>query len=337
MSALAEVAPAAWDDLLDRVGVHDAYFREAYVRSAEILGQGRSVYLHLPGEAGDVVFPCLVRGAPDGFSDVGTPMGYGGPVATGTEPPVAAFFDEYERWCAESHVVATFARFHPVLGNQSLAEGRWHTEHIGHSIAWRVAGRSAEDLVSGMDAHHRRVVRKARAAEIEVTVEAAPEELSAFVSLYEETMHRRSASAFYFFSGAYWRHLTHELRGALVRADARLEDEHVASIVCLAAPPLLHYHLGASSERGQTLGANHLLFCETAAWAAEQGFTRFHLGGGVGGFEDSLYEFKRRFDPEGALPAFLGKAVHDAVAYRALSGSDDIDYAGYFPAYRRPA
>ena len=77
-----------------------------------------------------------------------------------------------------------------------------------------------------------------------------------------------------------------------------------------------------------------MLFYETAAWACERGFTHFHLGGGVGGFEDSLYEFKRRFDPEGKLPATLGKTVHDEGAYRALSGGDVIDYAGFFPAYR---
>src|SRR6185437_4396761 len=93
--------------------------------------------------------------------------------------------------------------------------------------------------------------------------------------------------------------------------------------------------LGASSDRGQALGANHVLFYETASWAAGRGFERFHLGGGVGGFEDSLYEFKRRFDPDGRLPAMLGKAVHDEDAYRRLSGSDEIEYAGFFPAYRR--
>jgi hypothetical protein len=29
----------------------------------------------------------------------------------------------------------------------------------------------------------------------------------------------------------------------------------------------------------------------------------------------------------------VGKAVHDAAAYRALAGTDDVD--GFFPAYRR--
>lgn len=337
MNQLAEVAPSAWDDLLDRIGVGDVYLRTAYLESASLLGQGTPAYLHYGGDSGDVVFPALVREAGDSHRDMATPMGYGGPIASGDDPPTTAFFDAYERWCITNRVVSTFARFHPVLENQRLAEGHWRLEHIGHSIGWRVEGRGADELLAGMDSHHRRVVRKARAAGIEVAVEESPEDLGAFVLLYEETMRRRNASQFYFFPGAYWEHLTGALGGCVVRADARADGELVASIVCLAGPPLLHYHLGASSERGQSLGANHLLFGETAAWAGEHGFSRFHLGGGVGGFEDSLYEFKRRFDPESALHAYLGKRVHDEAAYRELSGTDEVEYTGYFPAYRRPS
>lgn len=333
MSALVEVAPERWDGLLTDLGLGDVYFRRAYLESARLLGQGSPVFLHLPGSG--VVFPALVREAPDGHVDVGTPMGYGGPVASGDAASAAAFLDAYERWCAERRVVATFARFHPVLANQELAEGRWHVETIGHSIGWRVEGKDPEEVFAGLDAHHRRVVRKARQAGVEVVPGIGADELGGFVDLYRETMRRRDAAAFYYFPDEYWLHLANELRDALLRFDAYEDGELAASILCLAAPPLLHYHLGASSLRGQSLGANHVLFCETGAWAAAQGFSLFHLGGGVGGFEDSLYEFKRRFDPEGRLPATLGKAVHDVDAYRRLAGVAEIDYAGYFPAYRQ--
>lgn len=335
MTELIEIPPHEWDDVLRGLGVTDVYFRRAYLESAELLGQGKPVFLHLAADGGGVAFPALVRDARDGYVDLGTPMGYGGPVAAGDDPPVAAFFDAYERWCAENRAVATFARFQPVLANQRLADGRWRVEQIGHSIGWRLAGRDPEEVFAGMDAHHRRVVRKALAAGVEFAPEIGPEELDGFVALYRETMRRHDASDFYYFPEEYWLHLATKLEDALVRFDAYEDGELAACILCLAAPPLLHYHLGASSERGQSLGANHVLFCETAGWAAERGFTHFHLGGGVGGFEDSLYEFKRRFDPDGRLPATLGKVVHDEGAYRRLSGSEEIDYAGFFPAYRQ--
>jgi serine/alanine adding enzyme len=335
MTGQLEVAPADWDDLLAEIELRDVYLRRDYLESAALLGQGRPAFLHLASAGGDVVFACLVRDAGDGYADVGTPMGYGGPVAAGDEPPVAPFFDAYEAWCAENRVVATFARFHPLLANQELAQGRWHVEQIGHSVGWRLAGRDEDGLFAGMDAHHRRVVRKARAAGVEVAAEIGAEELDGFVALYRETMRRLDAADFYYFPEEYWLHLVSKLQDELVRFDSYSDGELAASILCFAMPPFLHYHLGASSERGQSLGANHVLFCETAAWAAERGFTHFHLGGGVGGFEDSLYEFKRRFDPDGLLPATLGKAVHDPAAYRALSGVSEIGYAGFFPAYRR--
>jgi serine/alanine adding enzyme len=335
VTEIAEVAFPEWDGLLARLGLGDVYLRGAYLESASLLGQGEPRFLHLAGGEGDVVFPCLVRDADRGYADVGTPMGYGGPCAAGARPPVAAFFEEYDHWCRANRVVATFARFHPMLANQGLAEGHWHLEHIGHSVGWRLEGRGPDELLAGMDSHHRRVVRKARAAGVEVVPEIGSEELDGFVALYRETMQRRNAADFYYFPDEYWRQLVTELGGELRRFDAYSDGELAACILCFASPPLLHYHLGASSERGQSLGANHVLFYETAAWAAEQGFTHLHLGGGVGGFEDSLYEFKRRFDPGGSLPAVLGKAVHDADAYRALAGSDAIDFAGYFPAYRQ--
>ena len=333
MTPLVEVARDEWDGLLADLGVTDVYFRRPYLESAALLGQGAPVFLHQP--ASGMVFPALACDAGEGYSDIGTPMGYGGPVATGNDAPVGDFFDAYEHWCTERRAVATFARFHPVLANQTLVADRWHVQPIGHTIGWRLGGRAPDEVFDGLDAHHRRVVRKARRAGVEVVPAIGADELGGFVELYRETMRRREASEFYYFPDDYWLHLANELGNALLRFDAYEDGELAASILCLASPPLLHYHLGASSERGQSLGANHVLFYETGAWAGAHGFSVFHLGGGVGGFEDSLYEFKRRFDPGGRLVATLGKAVHDREAYLRLAGAREIDYAGYFPAYRQ--
>jgi hypothetical protein len=60
----------------------------------------------------------------------------------------------------------------------------------------------------------------------------------------------------------------------------------------------------------------------------------FHLGGGVGGADDSLLQFKLRFDEGGLLESTVGKGIHDEQAYRALSGEG---FDGYFPAYCRVA
>jgi hypothetical protein len=252
--------------------------------------------------------------------DAITPYGYGGPAGADARE----FWRAYDAWCSEQGVVTTFVRFHPLYAN--ARDAPIHVEALAPTIAWRLG---QEDLEAGMHLNHRRAARKARNAGVRVT---AADGVGDFVPLYEETMRRANAAPFYFFAAEYWQSLE---RAQLVRFDAQLGDETVASALCLGSPPWLHYHLGATSDEGRHLGAMTLLFLEAATWARERGYERFHLGGGVGGAEDSLHEFKRRFDPGGLVDAAIGKAVHDEDAYASLAGAEAF-LDGYFPAYRRP-
>ena len=330
--ALAEVDPAGWDELLAALDCADAYLLREYVEGAGLLDAGRSTFLHLEGPGGHVLFACLVREVPGGGFDVTTPYGYGGPVAVGEHPPVERFYELYESWCSDRGIVTSFVRFHPLFANHRQAPPGFRVELLSPTIGWRLDGE--RDLLAAMHSKHRNVVRKASAAGVTVSPVAGPGDLAPFVELYEETMRRQDAAPFYFFPPAYWERLT-RLGEHLVVFDAVLERELVASALCLATRPWLHYHLSATSDRARTTGASNLVLFEAARWAQARGFTCFHLGGGLGGRQDSLYEFKRRFDPEGTLEAAVGKAVHDPERYAALAGDAGLD--GFFPAYRRPA
>ena len=308
---ISEVAAADWNGLLAELGCVDVYLTREYVEASTLLEPGRPLFLR--SEA--AVFTAILRDDP---ADVITPYGYGGPVGE-------SFWGEYDGWCRDNGVVTTFVRFHPLYANQRQAPESVRVERLGGTVAWRLDADG--DLFERMHRHHRRVVRKALAAAVEPSAIQGPDDLSTFRALYERTMERQGASEFYRFPDAYW----HELETTLREHVVVFEAGDDAALLCLAAPPWLHYHLGASSDAGRKLGANALLFLEAARWAQELGYTRFHLGGGVGGARDSLFEFKLRFDPEGELEMAVGKAVHDQEAYRRLAGDSDH---GFFPAYR---
>ncbi len=312
---LAEVPPEAWNELLEELGFVDVYLTREYVEASSLLEPGRPVFLHAEGAA----FAAILREEP---TDVITPYGYGGPV--GATP---RFWEDYEDWCRASGAITTFIRFHPLYANQRQAGPAVRVEPLGGTVAWRLDEEG--DLFERMHRHHRRVVRKAVVAGVEATAEHAPPSLERFRRVYEQTMERQDAAGFYFFPTEYWRALETDLRDHVVLFEAGEE----AGLLCLHAPPWLHYHLGASSEAGRRLGASNLLFLEAARWAQDLGYTHFHLGGGVGGRRDSLHEFKLRFDPGGELEAAVGKAVHDDEAYRRLS-PPGAGHDGFFPAYR---
>lgn len=327
-----ETDPAGWDGLLERLGCADAYYLRPFVESACVLDGAGAAYLHLGDEGGDVVFPCLLREVPRGGGyDAATPIGYGGPVGTGAKPPVERFYEVYEGWCTDRGVVTTFARFHPLFENYRYAGRAFRLEPAEGSVAWPLEG----DLLAHMHRHHRRLVRKAEREDLEVAVREAPAELDAFAVLYEETMRRAGAADYYFFPAAYWSSLA-ALGDRLVLLEARADGDLAAAILCLATPPWLHYHLGASSEEGRRLGASHLLMHAAAELGKERGFELFHLGSGVGGGGGALLEFKERFSPGPLRSQWFGKAVHDVPRYLELAGADTVDYEGFFPVYRRP-
>ena len=330
MSGLVETEPSHWDMLLERLGCADAYLLRAYVESACLLEPARPVYLHFEARGGNVVFPALVREVDAGRQDVTTPYGYGGPVAIGPEPQTEQFWKLYQEWCESNGIVTSFFRFHPLFANQRHVSPDVRVEQLVGTVGWRLG---LPDLFAGMHGTHRTACRKAERAGVSISVAEAPGGLSAFASLYDLTMQRVRADAFYLFPPAYWDALA-GLGERTVVFDAEIEGEVVASALCFATAPWLHYHLGATGERGRSLGASNLLLYAAALWARDSGYERFHLGGGAGGRADSLLSFKRRFDDGGLLECAVGKAVHDPAAYRTLTGRADGELGGYFPAYR---
>jgi hypothetical protein len=344
-TALVEVRPEEWDALLARLGRADVYLLRGYLESACLLEANdldhkqrpeavRPTFLHLADEGGDVVLAVILReidGA-EGRLDAITPYGYGGPVAVGAEPPIEDFYELYGGWCAANGVVSTFIRFHPLFANQRQAPGGLDIERLADTIAWSLE--PGLDLFTGMHPKHRNKVRKARAAGFEVAVREAPESLDEFAALYEATMARLGATGFYFFPDDYWRSLESGLRDQIVLVEARNGGELAAAALCFSTPPWLHYHISGTSERGREAAAANLILFEAACWGQSRGFEQFHLGGGAGGREDTLFHFKQRFFPEGRREAAVGKLVHDPETYCALAGVSELRLDGFFPRYR---
>jgi lipopolysaccharide/colanic/teichoic acid biosynthesis glycosyltransferase len=321
-NAIVEVPDEDWDATLAELGHADAYSLRGYVDAASAVSPGRPRLLRV----GDTTFACIVSPIPGSDrEDVSSPYGYGGPFGTDER-----FWPAYEDWCAQSGVVSSFVRFHPLAENHLRAPEGMTLERLADTVSWPL--QRGGGLFESMHRHHRRVVKKARSL-LDTAVIEAPGTLESFAALYDETMRRHDAGDSYLFPSEYWDRLGVGLKDRLVLFEARDADGVCAAILCLASTPWLHYHLGGSLERARSSGANHLLLLTAAEWARERGFSQFHLGGGVGGREDSLWEFKHRFAPGNPRELWIGKLVHDEQAYAELSQTSEVD--GWFPAYRR--
>ena len=325
---------ARWDELVDAAPTPDVYFRPGYGRAYEVAGDGRLVGVR----TGSALFPLLLRELPFGGEglDAVTPYGYGGllPLAPDADP--ATDVRQLRDWCATSGVVSALLRLHPLLGGSerlSRTDGIEVREH-GPTTAVDL-GRVSEGRLAGMSKGRKADLSAAR-RELLVSWEGGEEALGRFRAVYDETMTRIGAGAYYLFPPEYYRALAEGLGDRLCVALALRGDEVVGGSLFLADRRFAHYHLSGTTDAGRELKAGTLLVHEGAIWAAARGCELLHLGGGTAG-ADSLYAFKRSFGGAEHTYAFATVVVdrgrYDALVARRAEEPEPLR-PDFFPAYR---
>ncbi|GAA4685180.1 GNAT family N-acetyltransferase [Phytohabitans rumicis] len=324
----------------------DVYFTEGYGAAAALLrgGQWHSVRLD-----DRILVPYVLNPLGNGKCDATSPFGFSGVYVAPDCPAedLALFWaDAKRRWRAQG-MVAMYLRFSPLDPASTDAVRALD----GLSLAYRnetitiQLGDGLGAVWDGLKGACRSAIRKAQSVGLSACVRAATvEDLleeSPFRTLYAQTMHRVGAPD-YIFADAYYTALLNGVGSNLMVAQVREpEGEVVAAALVLVHRERVHYHLAGSDRSAGSGCANNLLIWAMLQWAAENGRSVMHLGGGVRP-GDTLFRFKSAF---GGMRASVwhGSAVIDEPAYEALVGqraatlrmaAQELRDCGYFPAYR---
>lgn len=202
--------------------------------------------------------------------------------------------------------------------------------HVGDVVAVDLQ-RDWADILGSFRPNLRSAIRK-KGDGIDV---ARSDDIAAFHSMYSDNMARVGARGEYFFSLDYLQRML-GLPGARLFLTEDAEGP-LAGALILSHGDMLFYHLGATSDRGLPRSALRFVLSEVMRQHANGPYRRLVLGGGFGGDNDSLLQFKRGFSKE-MHPVFALKVMLDADAYSTLAGSDGSSdpFEGFFPAYRDP-
>jgi lipid II:glycine glycyltransferase (peptidoglycan interpeptide bridge formation enzyme) len=113
------------------------------------------------------------------------------------------------------------------------------------------------------------------------------------------------------------------------------DGEVIAGGIYTQAGGVVQYHLGASATEHLQLNPVKVMFDHATRWAKRRGNQWLHLGGGVGGADDSLFHFKAGFSPLRCTFA-TWRLIVDRAAYEQLAaeGEANGEHSSYFPAYR---
>lgn len=335
-----------WADVL-RSTAHDFYHLPAYAALSAKLDGGAPRALLVNDGARSLLVPFVTRPIPGaaGAWDALTPYGYPGPLVTGADGgPEArdAFASSALEAAADvlraDGCVSLFARLHPLIGATPRPANGLLVQH-GTTVYVDLRRSEAELWAETMSGHrseiNRAIKRGHRAYFDDGFVHA-----DRFVDIYQATMSRVGAAAHYFFDRDYLVGLREALGERLRLAVVEIDGAIAAAGLFVETGEFVQYHLSGADAAFLRERPTKLMLHVVRGWAKERGARWLHLGGGVGGGEDSLFAFKAGFS-KARRPFFTLRLVVDPTAYRALSrarhpDADDAALDGFFPLYRRP-
>lgn len=341
---------ARWMAVLEASHQYDFHHLPGYHRLAELRGEGRA---HLFAyREGDFIIglPLLVRPVdpddPDGLRDATSVYGYAGPVASHPSLPpdvVRSFQAGLRDELARRRVIAVFSRLHPLIAQQELLAGLGETCAAGVTVSVDLT-LTPDEQWAGYSKKTRRIIRKAEEAGVVCVHDREGAYRAAWVDLYQDTMRRVGAAPSYMFDAAFFDRLAAELGPMLHLFVALLDGRVAAAGLFTICDGIVQAHLGAMNRDYARLSPTRLLDDTARRWAGEAGARVFHLGGGVGGQEDSLFQYKAGFsDRRHEFRTWRWivdeAAYREVLAGRGLLGSGALSDAGgegFFPAYRRP-
>jgi hypothetical protein len=338
----------SWQTFLECVP-HDFYHLPGYVRlaAAQDNGQAEAVLIT---EGGSYFFlPYIVEsfariealpGTTDQLHDIKSPYGYPCPLLREDSAGfLRAAITQWADAMRERGTVSGFFRLHPLfLEHIESLQTVGSLVRRGTTVAIDLTS-SAEEIWRRVRRNHQRNIEQARQQGFTVTMDCGTEGLEDFEPIYWESMDRVGANASYYFPPSYFRELSAALGNRLWTCTARRpEGDAAASILLVESGPIVQYHLGGTRTAALALTPTKLLFDHAWRWAKARGRRVLHLGGGVGGAEDSLFYFKAGFSDQ-RLPFFTWQIVFLEKAYRSLDAhrrqmQRQATRPEFFPAYR---
>jgi hypothetical protein len=332
-ASLLEPDAPQWTEAL-RTVVHDMYHEPAYVVLDARLYGGAPAAFHFAQGDRQLLMPLIVRDIPGtGRRDALSPYGY--------PAPVGGTADEgfWEQACAAmvetlraAGIVTAFVRMHPLLAAPLPVLGRFgalvrHGETVSMDLTV-----SVEEMWRQTRSDHRNHINRARRAGTKVVFDEW-ERLAEWVAVYHDNMRRVGASSYYFFTAEHLAAL-HQAVGDRMHLAIALEGDEVVGGNTFFTHDGIATGYVSSTRRARNRYADELLYDEVRRFCKARGERVFHLGGGKGGSNDSLFTYKAGFSPS-RHPFHTWRLVADQSAYRELTaGRAPADLIGTFPSYR---
>ncbi|MEZ2231362.1 GNAT family N-acetyltransferase [Microcoleus sp.] len=340
-----------WIQTLEKIP-HDFYHLPGYVDL-------EATRTHAKAEAiliadGEQIFflPYLWRECHDLFADtveifdVISPYGYPGFLlnksAANTPNFLNLAINQLTNEWRNKNVCSAFLRLHPILNSNinqvkddDLFTLNGETVYINLEL-------DKSEIWHQTRGDHRNKINKRKREGFSAKMVPIEEYINEFNAVYEETMDRVGASKLYYFGVEYFAKMSEALGDKLHLCMVELHGEITCGGLFTECCGIVQFHLSGTKSSFLKQAPTTLMLDYVRFWAKERGDRVLHLGGGVGGTKDSLYDFKAGFSKE-RQTFFTLRLITDEEKYlhlvklRAKYLNIEVEKllnTNFFPAYR---
>ncbi|WP_208645516.1 GNAT family N-acetyltransferase [Mucilaginibacter endophyticus] len=329
-----------WDEYINRSYAHEG-FHTWYYHSLNTEGEPllfvyeeKEIFIALP-----VIKRKIENSA---YFDMTCVYGYAGPISNVkltdlSNITTTQFKAAFQKFMDDESSVCIFSRLHPFLNQHYLLENLGGIKDNGTTLYVDLA-MSVEDQRNGYDKRLGRQIRSLRKMEYIIKEANSLQEIEDFAEMYYKNMDRLNASAVYYFDVQHFVNLLNEeyMKNKLVL----IYDgpNLMCGAIILISDEIVRNHLSATAPDYLNISPSKLLTDEISLIGRRLGKKIFHLGGGVGGKEDSLFNFKKLFSTlqvKDRIWCYINnEAVYNDLVVK--SGVDPNDEIKFFPLYRHP-
>lgn len=286
-----------------------------------------------------IAIPLIKRKIADsGYSDLTSAYGYIGPVTNSqnlSDEFLSAFKAAFLSFLDQEKIVCVFSRLHPLMDQVRILENIGGLYANGHTV-YMDLDRTIEEQTR----HYRKSVKNSINALIcnapVVSAVVTDAELSTFVSIYSENMKRIGADEYYQFDQQYFQDLIGTDEFFSMPLLMYIDDVAIAAGFFVYTRDIVQVHLLATRTDYLHLSPTKFLIHEASKIGREHRMKYLHLGGGVGGREDSLFFWKSGFSDQ-QLSFMTWRYIHDQSVYDQLTAKlphGEASSKDFFPAYR---
>jgi len=324
-----------WNAIIRSMNQYDFYHLAEY---HQLDHSGQPLLLHFSSNGISIALPVILRAiGGTAYNDLTSVYGYAGPLSNmkrQDKQVVKDFQKELLHFFDSRRIISVFSRMHPLFSNQELLLAGLGTvvdtnQTVGIDLSLPEQEQKRQ-YAHSVKNHINRLKRK----NVLVEKRQTKESIDIFVEIYKENMDRVSASKMYFFQNDYFYRLMEELPASLFLA--YYKGQAISGSLFTSCNGIVQPHLSATLNEYLRWSPLKLVWDCIRLDAIQKNEKWLHFGGGVGGADDSLFQFKAQFS-DLRFSFKTWRYIHDEKIYTQLVSEkyqETVPHATFFPAYR---